>query len=74
MHHPGFSCPLCRTFANLEEDVEVEVEEGVEETDNADDSAGSGVGRTDCNGRIIEKCGSIVALHCREAAVCGLRN
>lgn len=24
MHHPGFSCPLCRTFANLEEDVEVE--------------------------------------------------
>ena len=26
--------------------MEVEVEEGVEETDNADDSAGSGVGRT----------------------------
>lgn len=25
-HHPAFSCPLCRTFANLEEDVEVEVE------------------------------------------------
>ncbi|KAK8854586.1 hypothetical protein IAR55_003325 [Kwoniella newhampshirensis] len=23
-HHPGFSCPLCRTFANLEEDVEIE--------------------------------------------------
>ncbi|WVF67602.1 hypothetical protein IAT40_002360 [Kwoniella sp. CBS 6097] len=23
-HHPGFSCPLCRTFANLEEDVETE--------------------------------------------------
>ncbi|EJD07859.1 uncharacterized protein FOMMEDRAFT_74430, partial [Fomitiporia mediterranea MF3/22] len=22
MHHPGFSCPLCRTFANLDEDVE----------------------------------------------------
>ncbi|PWN38030.1 uncharacterized protein FA14DRAFT_116601, partial [Meira miltonrushii] len=22
MHHPGFSCPLCRTFADLEEDVE----------------------------------------------------
>ncbi|KAF8876582.1 SMAD/FHA domain-containing protein, partial [Infundibulicybe gibba] len=21
-HHPGFSCPLCRTFADLEEDVE----------------------------------------------------
>ncbi|CAL1711237.1 unnamed protein product [Somion occarium] len=24
-HHPAFSCPLCRTFANLEDDVEVEV-------------------------------------------------
>lgn len=24
MHHPGFSCPLCRTFADLESDVEVE--------------------------------------------------
>ncbi|CAE6493614.1 unnamed protein product, partial [Rhizoctonia solani] len=23
-HHPGFSCPLCRTFADLEEDVEQE--------------------------------------------------
>ncbi|KEP51489.1 E3 ubiquitin-protein ligase DMA2 [Rhizoctonia solani 123E] len=23
-HHPGFSCPLCRTFADLEEDVEKE--------------------------------------------------
>lgn len=25
-HHPAFSCPLCRTFADLEEDVEVEIE------------------------------------------------
>ncbi|KAK7691593.1 hypothetical protein QCA50_004992 [Cerrena zonata] len=24
-HHPNFACPLCRTFANLEDDVEVEV-------------------------------------------------
>ena len=32
MHHPGFNCPLCRTFANLEEDVEVENEE-IEEVD-----------------------------------------
>lgn len=24
MHHPGFSCPLCRTFADLEADVETE--------------------------------------------------
>ncbi|KAF9035688.1 hypothetical protein BDZ89DRAFT_946829 [Hymenopellis radicata] len=24
-HHPAFTCPLCRTFADLEEDVEVEV-------------------------------------------------
>ncbi|XAO26071.1 hypothetical protein I312_104905 [Cryptococcus bacillisporus CA1280] len=23
-HYPGFSCPLCRTFANLEDDVETE--------------------------------------------------
>ena len=25
-HHPSFNCPLCRTYANLEEDVEVEIE------------------------------------------------
>ncbi|KAG5351227.1 hypothetical protein C0989_007382 [Termitomyces sp. Mn162] len=25
-HHPAFSCPLCRTYADLEEDVEVEAE------------------------------------------------
>jgi len=25
-HHPGFSCPLCRTFADLEADVEQEEE------------------------------------------------
>ncbi|KAI0049344.1 SMAD/FHA domain-containing protein, partial [Auriscalpium vulgare] len=24
LHHPGFSCPLCRTFADLEQDVEVD--------------------------------------------------
>lgn len=24
-HHPAFSCPLCRTFANLEDDVEVDI-------------------------------------------------
>ncbi|KIJ49104.1 hypothetical protein M422DRAFT_28107 [Sphaerobolus stellatus SS14] len=24
MHHPGFSCPICRTFADLEADVESE--------------------------------------------------
>jgi hypothetical protein len=23
-HHPAFSCPLCRTFANLEDDVEID--------------------------------------------------
>jgi len=28
-HHPAFSCPLCRTFANLDEDVEVEIEGSV---------------------------------------------
>ena len=25
-HHPSFSCPLCRTYADLEDDVEVEIE------------------------------------------------
>ncbi|KAG6865074.1 hypothetical protein C0991_005303 [Blastosporella zonata] len=29
-HHPAFSCPLCRTFADLEEDVEIEPEEDVD--------------------------------------------
>ena len=28
-HHPAFSCPLCRAFANLDEDVEVEIEGSV---------------------------------------------
>jgi hypothetical protein len=35
-HHPAFSCPLCRTFADLEEDVEVDTElfpEGAEEAE-----------------------------------------
>ncbi|KAJ7035966.1 hypothetical protein C8F04DRAFT_1394427 [Mycena alexandri] len=35
-HHPAFSCPLCRTFADLEEDVEVEAEEGDDEFENPD--------------------------------------
>ncbi|KAJ7100951.1 hypothetical protein B0H15DRAFT_817863 [Mycena belliarum] len=33
-HHPAFSCPLCRTFADLEEDVEVEAEEDDDEFEN----------------------------------------
>ncbi|KAF7324479.1 putative E3 ubiquitin-protein ligase dma1 [Mycena kentingensis (nom. inval.)] len=33
-HHPAFSCPLCRSFADLEEDVEVELEE--DEDDDLD--------------------------------------
>jgi hypothetical protein len=24
IHHPAFSCPLCRTYTDLEENVEVE--------------------------------------------------
>ena len=37
-HHPAFSCPLCRTFADLEEDVEVEIEyEELDEVDGAFD-------------------------------------
>jgi hypothetical protein len=30
-HHPGFSCPLCRSFHNLEADVEIELPEEDEE-------------------------------------------
>ena len=37
MHHPGFSCPLCRTFANLEEDVEVEVDSSMRLDDEEDE-------------------------------------
>ncbi|KAG6878838.1 hypothetical protein C0992_007281 [Termitomyces sp. T32_za158] len=35
-HHPAFSCPLCRTFADLEEDVEVEVEVDADADADAD--------------------------------------
>ncbi|KAL0959059.1 hypothetical protein HGRIS_014359 [Hohenbuehelia grisea] len=34
-HHPAFSCPLCRTFADLEEDVEVEIDPAFEDDDSA---------------------------------------
>jgi hypothetical protein len=32
-HHPAFSCPLCRTFADLDDDVEVEIEYEEEDAD-----------------------------------------
>ncbi|KAI0254551.1 SMAD/FHA domain-containing protein, partial [Lactifluus subvellereus] len=38
-HHPAFSCPLCRTFANLEEDVEVDVASIDLDVDAAEDEA-----------------------------------
>ena len=34
MHHPGFSCPLCRTFADLEADVEQDEDVELEEDDD----------------------------------------
>jgi E3 ubiquitin-protein ligase DMA1/2 len=37
-HHPAFSCPLCRTFADLEEDVEVEGEGEGEDWESEVDS------------------------------------
>ncbi|KZT65228.1 hypothetical protein DAEQUDRAFT_731620 [Daedalea quercina L-15889] len=40
-HHPAFSCPLCRTFANLEEDVEVEIEGSVFAADDDADADAS---------------------------------
>ncbi|KAH6909753.1 cytoplasmic protein [Coprinopsis sp. MPI-PUGE-AT-0042] len=36
-HHPGFCCPLCRTFADLEEDVEVDGDLMEVEEDEEDD-------------------------------------
>ncbi|KAF8154458.1 hypothetical protein B0H34DRAFT_523907 [Crassisporium funariophilum] len=41
-HHPAFSCPLCRTFADLEEDVEIEVEYEEEEAEVDEVEAGLG--------------------------------
>ncbi|KAH9919455.1 SMAD/FHA domain-containing protein [Epithele typhae] len=38
-HHPAFSCPLCRTFANLEEDVEVEIDPELDTASLADVAA-----------------------------------
>ncbi|KAI0659082.1 hypothetical protein C8Q70DRAFT_148684 [Cubamyces menziesii] len=38
-NHPAFSCPLCRTFADLEEDVEVEVDQELDSISIADASA-----------------------------------
>ncbi|PPQ78464.1 hypothetical protein CVT25_011859 [Psilocybe cyanescens] len=43
-HHPAFSCPLCRTFADLEEDVEVEIEYE-EEADEEEAIAALGDGK-----------------------------
>lgn len=47
LHHPGFSCPLCRTFADLEADVEQDdplpvAEEEEEDDDDDDDEEESG--------------------------------
>lgn len=42
LHHPGFSCPLCRTFADLEADVEVDetelkaIEDALDEAEEED--------------------------------------
>jgi len=38
-HHPAFSCPLCRTFANLEEDVEIDAASFDLEDDTAEKEA-----------------------------------
>jgi hypothetical protein len=40
-HYPAFVCPLCRTFADLEADVEVEADEWEE----MDDTDGTGPGK-----------------------------
>ncbi|OSD07906.1 SMAD/FHA domain-containing protein [Trametes coccinea BRFM310] len=38
-HHPAFSCPLCRTYADLEEDVEVEIDQEYDTNSVAEASA-----------------------------------
>ena len=38
-HHPAFCCPLCRTFADLEDDVEVEVEDGMDMDEEDDEGS-----------------------------------
>ncbi|EAU86673.2 cytoplasmic protein [Coprinopsis cinerea okayama7 len=37
LHHPCFSCPLCRTFADLEEDVEVDMDVDIDDDPAASD-------------------------------------
>jgi hypothetical protein len=39
-NHPAFSCPLCRTFADLEEDVEVEVDPELDITEDDEEERG----------------------------------
>lgn len=42
-NYPGFSCPLCRTYSDLEADVEIEpFEEEVPAAGSGDDEVGSG--------------------------------
>ncbi|KDR79348.1 hypothetical protein GALMADRAFT_223575 [Galerina marginata CBS 339.88] len=54
-HHPAFSCPLCRTFADLEEDVEVEVEyEEEADTDEVEAGLGLGLGKDGADGIDID--------------------
>ncbi|KAF8632350.1 hypothetical protein AX17_004874 [Amanita inopinata Kibby_2008] len=51
-HHPAFSCPLCRTFADLEEDVEIESPE-VDDADLDDqqpEGEGGGESGVDADG------------------------
>ncbi|KAH9965275.1 hypothetical protein BC827DRAFT_1183518 [Russula dissimulans] len=46
-HHPAFLCPLCRTFANLEEDVEVDVASIDLEDDAAEETPAPGIAPED---------------------------
>ena len=48
-HHPSFSCPLCRTYADLEEDVEIEIEYG-DDGDNEEEAEGGDVEGGDMEG------------------------
>lgn len=59
-HHPAFSCPLCRTFADLEEDVEVEIE-AVEEDSAVEDGSCGAVMNSLAVAHILARPGTAVA-------------
>ena len=80
-HHPAFSCPLCRTFADLEDDVEVEIEYEEELNDGVFDKDVSGdcdididVEASDDQGHVLSQPGSNNVPSSRSDSRLGLRS